>query len=149
MSDVTVFDADDPGFEDAVDVRERVFVEGQGVPHHRELDGKDDEATHFLLRVDGDPAATARLRRYGSMDSGERTGKVERVAVLEGYRGQGYGDAVMDAVETHAADDGYDRLVLDAQTHVVEFYGRRGYEVTSDEPFEDAGIPHLRMEQPL
>ena len=54
----------------------------------------------------------------------------------------------MDAVETAAADDGYESVVLHAQVPVVGFYERLGYEVTSEE-FEDAGIPHREMRKSL
>lgn len=131
--------------ETAFDVRHRVFVEGQGVPEARELDGRDDEATHFLAR-DGDTAVgTARLREY---ESSPGTAKVERVAVLEARRGEGWGVRLMDAVESHARDQGYERVLLHAQVPVVEFYERLGYGAHG-EAFEDAGIPHREMTKPL
>ncbi len=143
--ETTVFDADDPAFEAALALRERVFVDEQGVPHDREVDGKDSEATHFLVHEKDEPVATARVR---ATDDG-RSLKVERVAVARQRRGEGYGDAVMDAVESYAAAEGYDQLVLAAQVPVVGFYERRGYRLEDDEPFDDAGIPHRRMAKPL
>jgi len=129
----------DEGLADALAVRRAVFVEEQGVPEHLEVDGNDDSATHFVA-YDGDrPVGTARLRPYD-----DSTAKVERVAVLETERGAGIGRRVMDAVETAAADAGYESVVLHAQVPVVGFYERLGYEVTSEE-FEDAGIPHREM----
>ncbi|WP_255149739.1 GNAT family N-acetyltransferase [Halorarius halobius] len=139
---VAVFDTDDPRFDDAVAIRELVFVEEQGVPMDRELDGRDDAATHFLLTSEDDPVATARARPYdGAL-------KAERVAVLPDYRGEGFGVAVMDALESYAADEGYDEVVLHAQVPVVAFYERLGYEPEGEE-FEDAGIPHRTMRKRL
>lgn len=127
-----------------LDIREAVFVGEQDVPRDRELDGKDDEATHFLGRDEaGEPVACARLREY---EPG--TAKVERVAVVPERRGEGLGRAVMDAVEGHAREAGYDEVVLDAQVPVVGFYEALGYAVEGEE-FEDAGIPHRRMRKPL
>lgn len=140
--EVTVCDADDPAFDEALAIRREVFVEEQGVPPDREVDGRDDESTHFLLR-DGEPVATARARPYEDWAL-----KAERVAVRPSFRGRGYGAAVMDAVEAHARERGHDAVVLDAQVPVVAFYERLDYEVTSEE-FEDAGIPHRRMEKRL
>lgn len=140
--ETAVFAHDDPAFEDALDIRTRVFVDEQDVPMDREVDGKDPDATHFLVS-DPDPVAVARTREY------EDGLKVERVAVLADARGEGYGHAVMDAVESYASEAGYDRLVLDAQVPVVGFYEARGYEIQDDEPFEDAGIPHRRMAKPV
>lgn len=139
--DVAVFDADDPRFDDAMAIRRRVFVEEQDVPPGREVDGLDGEATHFLL-VDGAPVGTARVRDY------EGALKVERVAVVASRRGEGYGAALMDAVESFARDAGREEVVLDAQVPVVAFYERLGYEPEGD-PFEDAGIPHRTMRKRL
>jgi predicted GNAT family N-acyltransferase len=54
----------------------------------------------------------------------------------------------MDAVEAHAAEEGYVELLLHAQVPVVEFYEALDYNVTS-EPFEDAGITHREMRKSL
>lgn len=128
--------------ETALDIRREVFVEEQGVPEDLELDGLDGEATHFLAGRDGEPVGTARLRDYDGI------AKVERVAVLEPYRGEGWGERIMAAVEAHAREAGYERVHLAAQVPVVGFYERLGYEVVS-EAFMDAGIPHRSMEKPL
>jgi len=127
----------------ALEVRREVFIEEQDVPEELELDGKDGEATHFLARIDGDPVGTARLREY---DDG--VAKVERVAVREPLRGEGWGERIMAAVESHAREAGYERVRLAAQVPVVGFYERLGYEIVSEE-FEDAGIPHRSMEKPI
>ena len=102
--ETAVFAHDDPAFDDALDIRTRVFVDEQDVPMDREVDGRDPAATHFLVS-DPDPVAVARTREY------EDGLKVERVAVLADARGEGYGHAVMDAVESYANEEGYDRLV--------------------------------------
>jgi predicted GNAT family N-acyltransferase len=87
----------------------------------------------------GEPVAAARLREY---EPG--VGKVERVAVRAAHRGEGLGAAVMDAVEAHAAREGFDELYLHAQLHVEGFYADRGYE-RDGEPFTEAGIEHVAM----
>ena len=150
-------------YDDALDVRLTVFVEEQGVPESIEVDDHEDEATHFVAydddvrkttesssaahqnaarSEDGDPVATARLREY---ESG--VGKVERVAVLEPRRGEGWGDRVMHALES-AARERYDELYLHAQQTAAGFYGRLGYE-REGEAFEEAGIPHVAMRKRL
>jgi len=133
----------DAELEDALAVRRAVFVDEQGVPEHRELDGRDGSATHFVA-YDGDrPVGAARFRTYD-----ESAAKVERVAVRRSERGAGIGRALMDAVETAAASEGFEAVCLHAQVPVVGFYERLGYEVTSEE-FEDAGIPHREMRTEL
>ena len=131
------------GLNAALAVRRRVFVEEQDVPERLELDGKDEPATHFLARSEGDPVGTARLR-----DHGDGVAKVERVAVLESHRGQGWGGRILSVVEDHAREAGFERIRLDAQVPVVGFYRRFGYEVVTEE-FLDAGIPHRSMTKRL
>lgn len=128
---------------DALTVRREVFIEEQGVPEHREIDGKDEEAIHFVAYEADDPIGAARLREYE-----ESVGKVERVAVCKAHRGEGLGRALMRNVEAIAAEEGFEELRLHAQVPVVEFYERLDYEVTS-ERFEDAGIPHREMRKRL
>ena len=134
---------------DALAVRREVFVAEQGVPESRELDGKDDEATH-LVAADGDrPIGTARIRRYDDgATGGDEAAKVERVAIVEDRRGEGLGRELMDEAEALAAASGYDRIVLHAQLSVVPFYERLGYEPVGG-VFEDAGIDHREMRKPL
>lgn len=128
---------------DAFAVRERVFVDEQGVPMDRERDGRDGAAVHFVAYAGGDAVGAARLRRED-----RTTGKVERVAVRADYRGEGWGRRLMAAVEAEARDRGLTELTMHAQSDVVEFYRRLGYE-TEGEEFEEAGIPHRAMRKSL
>ncbi|PSP96343.1 GNAT family N-acetyltransferase [Halobacteriales archaeon QS_5_70_17] len=146
MLDGVVRASADDRLEDAFDVRHEVFVEGQGVPVDLERDDRDDQPStlHFVAYDEGRPVGAARL-----CPAGDGVGKVQRVAVREPDRGRGWGHRLMAALEDAARGAGYDRLELDAQTHAVAFYERLGYEVTSDEVFTDAGIPHLSMAKDL
>jgi predicted GNAT family N-acyltransferase len=138
---VVEVDHGSPGHADAVAVRREVFVEGQGVPPALEVDDHEPDCRHFVA-YDGETAVgAARLRPLEGSKA-----KVERVAVVESRRGEGWGDRLMDAVEDTARAAGVDRLVLHAQTPVEGFYRRRGYRTTSD-VFEEAGIPHVEMER--
>ena len=141
--------------EDALAVRFEVFVEEQDVPEDLEVDGKDDQAIHFVGYAasessdgpaggdDSRPVAAARLRAVG-----DDTGKVERVAVLAERRGEGWGRAIMAELEATAAERGLSTLTMHAQTPVEGFYRSLGYETTGD-VFEEAGIPHVEMEKSL
>jgi len=132
----------DERYEDALAVRFDVFVAEQGVPEELEVDDHEDEAAHFVAYDDGDPVGAARLREY---EPG--VGKVERVAVRESRRGEGWGAALMDAVEA-AASERYDALYLHAQLPIEGFYADWGYEREGDE-FEEAGISHVAMRKSL
>ena len=128
---------------DAFAVRRAVFIEEQDVPEELELDGNDEAATQFVTYDDGRPVGTARLR-----EDDETTVKAERVAVLSDERSRGIGRRLMEAVEAHTVDAGYEAVVLHAQVPVVGFYEKLGYATTSD-VFEDAGIPHREMRKGL
>lgn len=131
--------------ENAFEIRRAVFVDEQDVDEDIEYDGRDEESIHFVI-TDAEtdtPAGTARLRT-----TGDGTGKPERVAVRKSYRGEGLGKRLMEHIESEAREQGCQRTLLHAQTHVIEFYRDLGYEVTSDE-FEEAGISHVEMEKQL
>ena len=130
----------DARYDDALAVRYAVFVDEQGV---HEVDEHEEDALHFVAYDERDePVGTARLREYA-----DGIGKVERVAVREARRGEGWGAALMDALEA-AARERFDELYLHAQLPAAGFYDRRGY-VRDGEEFEEAGIPHVAMRKRL
>lgn len=129
--------------QDALAVRERVFVEEQDVSKDLEFDGLDGDAVHAVARSEGDPIGTARLRWIDAS-----TGRIERVAVLAPHRGSGTGRELMDALESVATDHGRDRIVLHAQVTAEGFYRSLGYETVSG-VFEEAGMDHVEMEKRL
>jgi len=140
--------------DDAFEVRRSVFVDEQGVDAGLEYDEHDEpgaDATHFVAYVDGSPIGAARLRSANGAEPSSGSddgsaGKVERVAVAADSRGDGWGHRVMEAIETRAREEGFDRLTLHAQTHVRGFYDHLGYEARGEE-FEEAGIPHIAMDK--
>ncbi|WP_041695015.1 GNAT family N-acetyltransferase [Alicyclobacillus acidocaldarius] len=135
---------------DCLSIRRQVFIEEQRVPEELEIDEFDhpDRAVHVLLYDDdGAPVATARFRPYHPGD--HRTAKVQRVAVLGHLRGRGLGREVMQAVEELVREGGFQEIVLDAQLHAEQFYQKLGYRRVSNDVFEDAGIPHVRMQKSL
>ncbi len=142
------FDGDDERrFRDAMAIRRAVFIEEQGVPEDREIDGKDSESRHVVAYESDEPIGTGRLRAYTNVRKSD-TAKVERVAVSADRRGDGVGRELMRALEGIAVSEGYETIVLYAQRQVIPFYRALGYEPYDDE-FEDAGIPHRKMRKAL
>ncbi|WP_458121777.1 GNAT family N-acetyltransferase [Paenibacillus sp. Z6-24] len=128
-------------------IRRKVFIEEQKVPEHIEMDDYDrldSSARHILLLEDGQPVATGRITTYT-----DGSAKMQRIAVLADYRKGGYGSSLMAGMEDCARRSGYTGAVLDAQCHAEGFYARLGYRNISAEPFDDAGIPHVRMVKDL
>ena len=125
----------------AFTIREKVFVEGQGVPATLENDFHDrTDARHYLARTeDGTPAGAARWRET------ENGVKLERFAVLEGFRNQQIGAAILHAVLADVrAELPVAGVYLNAQLRAVPFYERHGFR-KEGERFEEAGIQHFRM----
>lgn len=116
-------------------IRFEVFVAEQNVPLEEEWDGQDPSATHFLARIDGNPIGTVRLMPDG---------QITRMAVLEPYREQGIGSALLHAAIAKATADGHETPYLHAQVQVISFYEAHGF-VPHGEVFLDAGIRHMAM----
>jgi predicted GNAT family N-acyltransferase len=128
-------------------IRNKVFVEEQGVPADIEIDEYDvspDACAHTLVLSEGKPVATGRWRAYI-----EDTVKLQRLAVLKSSRGRGLGKSLIQALEKQAQDAGYRFCILDGQCQAEVFYHKLGYVTLSEQPFEEAGIMHVRMRKTL
>jgi predicted GNAT family N-acyltransferase len=126
----------------AFTIREVVFVQGQGVPAADECDQHDRQATtrHYLARVDGQPAGAARWR---PTDKGV---KLERFAVLDGFRGHGVGTALVRQVlaDVQAEAPAAAQVYLHAQLQAIPLYERTGFQKVG-EMFEECDIQHYKM----
>ena len=119
-------------------IRREVFCVEQGVSVDEEFDGLDGDCQLYLARLGGGAIATARLRTAGNEV------KIERVAVIEPERGNGYGREIMLRLMADAAAAGAGTITIHAQCHAEEFYRALGF-VTEGNVFEEAGIDHVRM----
>nr|WP_262316127.1 GNAT family N-acetyltransferase [Lacticaseibacillus parakribbianus] len=126
-------------YQDALAIRQTVFVTEQGVPHDLEVDANEANALHFVAYENGLALATARLlpAEYGY--------HVQRVAVLAPYRHHGVGEALLAHLAEFAAAHGAAELRLGAQVQAVGFYKRLGYHLTALPEFTEAGIQHREM----
>jgi ElaA protein len=118
-------------------LRVDVFVVEQACAYP-ELDGRDtDPATrHVWAAVERQPVAYLRL-----LAEADGTGRIGRVCVDRGHRGEGLAALVMAEALRLA---GGTTLVLDAQSHLRGWYEGQGFVVSGAEFVED-GIPHLPM----
>lgn len=142
MYHVTIVSSDQE-LEDAFFVRKKVFVEEQRVPLSLEVDEFDETASHFVVYEKDKPIGAGRIR-----ETSAGIGKVERVCILPNYRGLHLGKLIMQALEDHGSTQGFEKIVLNAQSYAIPFYESIGYIVTSPE-FMDADIPHRAMEKKL
>ncbi|WBB89325.1 GNAT family N-acetyltransferase [Verrucosispora sp. WMMC514] len=124
-------------FHDLVRLRVDVFVVEQECAYP-ELDGRDVEpgTRHLWLTRDGAPVAYLRILA----DPGG-VARIGRVVVAPTARGDGHAGRLMTAA---LAEIGDRPCVLDAQSHLVDFYTRHGFTASGPEYVED-GIPHTPM----
>lgn len=103
-------------------VRAEAMCNGFGVSLEMEF-GEDKAGDEYILVLDGiHPVSTCRLHQ---MD--DTTGKIERVATLEQYRGQHYGAAAIQAAEEWFAERGVKKIFINSRTEAVGFYEKLGY----------------------
>jgi predicted GNAT family N-acyltransferase len=123
-----------------LDLRHTVFIQEQGVPESRERDGLDDRCWHVLARDEaGRPVGCGRLTPAH---------KIGRMAVLQEWRGQGVGKAMLRELTSRARALGWPEVALDAQVSAIGFYEREGFQALGEE-FEDAGLAHRAMRMTL
>ena len=126
----------------AFTIREKVFVEGQGVPADDEYDEHDRAGTtrHYLAQVEGQPAGAARWRPTG------HGVKLERFAVLPGFRGRGVGEALVRQVlaDVRAEAPNAAQVYLHAQLSAIPLYERTGFHKVGA-MFEECDIQHYKM----
>ena len=118
-------------------LRVDVFVVEQDCPYH-EIDGLDLRTDTEHLWFEDDRGVTAYLRLLGVGTGDVRVG---RVVTRSDQRGGGVAASIIDAALERL---GPVETRLEAQSHLVGYYGRFGYEVDGAEYLED-GIPHTPM----
>ena len=117
-------------------VREKVFIEEQGVPRELEWDQWDERCEHAVAcDSKGRAIGTARL---------VPDGRIGRMAVLVEWRRRGVGAALLEALVARARERSMPRVTLHAQTRAAGFYRRFGFNERGGE-FSEAGIAHVEM----
>ncbi|MGT2426286.1 GNAT family N-acetyltransferase [Amnibacterium kyonggiense] len=125
-----------------LELRVAVFVVEQRAAY-ADLDGRDVEPGAELLWAEEDGAVVATLRVL--RDAEPAALRIGRVATAPGVRGRGVASALMREAVARCEDlDPALPVLLDAQEHLADWYGRFGFLATADHHVED-GIPHVTM----
>jgi predicted GNAT family N-acyltransferase len=122
--------------EKAWAIRHEVFVIGQDCPEELEWEN-EEESTHYLASINGEPVGTARWRKTSNGY------KLERFAVLDQARNKGVGSALVQTLVNELKPSN-ELLYLHAQLAAAPLYARHGFK-PHGEHFWEAGIEHIKM----
>ncbi|MBL7052248.1 MAG: GNAT family N-acetyltransferase [Candidatus Marinimicrobia bacterium] len=120
------------------DIRRIVFVIGQDCPPREEFDGLDDDAIHFIAFYGEKLVGTARLREV------DEQYKLERIAVLEKFRGFNIGTEIVKTMLNFCKSKKNLPVYLHSQEYAIQYYKKFGFSEIGEQFFE-ANIPHRKM----
>lgn len=121
-------------------LRQRVFIIEQHC-FYLDCDGLDKQALHAVVFDSGKLIAYARILPPGTAHESVAIG---RMAVDEAYRGRGVGKTFMQQCMTKAIELYGPPVVVASQKHAEPFYRQFGFEPVGT-PYEEAGVPHIKM----
>lgn len=123
-------------------LREQVFILEQTCLY-ADIDGKDAQAYHALLKIDDQLAAYARFFIKGNFHLDYAS--IGRVLVHPNYRKKQLGHEILRRVlEEIERKFEKSEIKISAQTYLLRFYEQYGFKKISAEYLED-GIPHIDM----
>lgn len=124
-------------------IRIRVFMDEQKYTLDNELEPDEDDAVFFLALVDKKPAGMVRYRILG-----ERA-RIERLAVLPEYRGQGIGAQLMETVlKALSTIPGLRAIELIAQEDGIKFHEQYGFKPAAVAHMEAGHMHYLMIKTP-
>ena len=130
--------------DEAVEIRENVFVKEQGF--EKEFDEIDEKAIHLVMFGEHSHKPVATCRIYESKKRGEFI--FGRLAVVSECRGMNLGSQLIQKAEEIVRKKGGTFISLHAQCRVKKFYEKLGFCAYGIED-EDEGCPHLWMRKRL
>lgn len=133
-------DLDRRDLYDLLQLRSAVFVVEQECAF-LDLDGRDHEpgAEHHWVRDDHGIVSAIRI-----LDEGDGVWSIGRVVTRSDARAGGAATALMRHAVQLLDERGAAAIVLGAQAHLADWYGRFGFTVSGPGYLEDA-IPHVPM----
>ena len=124
--------------EEVYRIRDEVFVDEQALTDDARTDPDDHRSFHYLAYLGEQTVGTGRLTLFG------HEAQVAWVAVLQQWRRHGIGKALMLSIIERARMESATHIVLNAQTHALDFYSALGFNVVGGEFFM-SGIGHQVM----
>ncbi len=131
-------------------IRRKVFIEEQGVAEDSEFDDYDKSAVFCVVFEPKTNSNNSEIEELVSVATGrlilleDGRYKIGRIAVLKEYRGKKYGDMVVKMLVNRAFLSGANQVYISAQTRVIDFYHKIGFQEYGETYMED-GIEHIAM----
>ena len=133
--------ANDPAARQVWQLREEVLRKPLGLSlKNEDLSGEKEAIT--LAATEG-PEMVGCVLLHLLADGKAR---LRQMAVATHWQGKGIGKALLESAEAVAIEKEALFMELHARESAVGFYEAAGYHTTG-EPFEEVGIPHIKMEK--
>ncbi|MFH0874869.1 MAG: GNAT family N-acetyltransferase [archaeon] len=126
-------------YKKTLEIRNSVFVKEQSIPKELEFDEHEEESMHFIAFEGETVVGCARLRQI------DDNIKLERISVLNEFRGKGYGKEIVNFLVKYALKNNPKKIYVNAQHFLFNFYKELGF-VPYGTTFFEAGIKHVKME---
>ncbi|WP_439612188.1 GNAT family N-acetyltransferase [Reyranella sp.] len=110
-------------------LRAAVFMGEQQCPYWEEYDGNDYTASHLILYVDGEPAASIRVRWFAGF------AKLERAIILKRYRSYGLFLPFVHWAKEFCRKKGYPKVYLHGQKRLWPIFEKDGFRKVDDKVF--------------
>ena len=110
-------------------LRAAVFMGEQQCPYWEEYDGNDYTASHLILYVDGEPAASIRVRWFAGF------AKLERAIILKRYRSYGLFLPFVHWAKEFCRKKGYPKAYLHGQKRLWPIFEKDGFRKVDDKVF--------------
>lgn len=133
-----------PAYYKAVELREELLRKPLGLKFTSDFLAADAHDYHLAAFADKQLVGTLQLKPLP-----EKTRiKMRQAAVNNKLQGKGIGRQLIAFAEEFCRKKAIKTIELHARQHVIDFYLRLGYYVTSN-TFTEVGIPHKKMEKKL
>lgn len=121
-------------------LRQDIFIIEQDCIYD-DIDNIDPYCEHVFLKNNEQMIAYSRIVPAGKKFKHPSIG---RIAIHKSFRGQGYGKEIVQRSLTLLFERGAKAVLLEAQSHLQDFYECLGFEKVSD-PYPVDGISHIKM----
>ncbi len=140
---VSIMDHADPKYPQLWELREAILRKPLGMSLKNEDLSRDKTNTFFIAEHDDKIIGCVLMEPKDA-----HTVQLRAMAVYNEWQGKGVGRLLVQALEDHARQNGYNQIILHARKVVLGFYKSMSYEAVGDE-FVEVGIPHYHMEKSL